>query len=261
MKNRAAFFFLRFQVYLYLIKKMLKTSYDSILNLIYPQQCSLCGNSVEQSSDGVACGECWESGRIFDGSEALCEKCGAVQGTSGGSGTVSCRECIDHEYDRAFAGGVYEHGLAATVLALKSQPHLCSRGRDILHSAFSGSHLDNVGFIVPIPLSRKRFLERGFNQAEVLASLIAKKFRIPLRKNILRRKEHTPMHRAAMDRKAREMTVKNAFEVDPTTDIAGANIILVDDVLTSGSTASTCAKVLKAKGADHVYILTLARAV
>lgn len=240
---------------------MLKATYDSILTLIYPQQCRLCGNSVEQSSDGVACSECWVRSRIFDGSEVLCEKCGAVQGTSGGSGTVSCRECFDHEYDRAFAGGVYEHGLAATVVALKSQPHMCRRGREILYSAFSGSRLDNVSCVVPIPLSRKRFHERGFNQAEVLAAQIAKQFRIPLRKNILHRKAHTPMHRAAMDRKAREMTVKNAFEVDPATDIAGANILLVDDVLTSGSTASICAKVLKAEGADRVYVLTLARAV
>ncbi|MEP7076090.1 MAG: phosphoribosyltransferase family protein [Acidobacteriota bacterium] len=240
---------------------MLRTSLETILTLVYPQECRLCGDSVERLSDGVACCKCWVRGRIFDGSEVLCEKCGAVQGTSGGSGTVSCRECVDHEYDRAFAGGVYEHGLAATVLSLKSHQHLCSRGIGVFYSAFSHSGLDDVTFIVPIPLSRKRSHERGFNQAEVLAALIAKKFGIPLRKNILRRKEHTPMHRAAMDRKAREMTVKNAFEVNSESGLAGENILLVDDVLTSGSTASSCAGILKANGAGRVDVLTLARAV
>ena len=115
--------------------------------------------------------------------------------------------------------------------------------------------------IIPVPLSKRRFLERGFNQAEVLAELLAKETALKIDKQSLARKVHTPVHRAAMDRRARELTVENAFEVTRPKLVKGEKILLVDDVFTSGATTSTCAKALKKKGADKVYVLTIARAV
>jgi predicted amidophosphoribosyltransferase len=64
-----------------------------------------------------------------------------------------------------------------------------------------------------------------------------------------------------MDRRARELTVENAFEVTRPNFIKGEKILLIDDVFTSGATGSYCAKALKKKGADRVYVLTLARAI
>ena len=64
-----------------------------------------------------------------------------------------------------------------------------------------------------------------------------------------------------MDKKARDLTVRNAFEVVKPDSVTGKNILLVDDVFTSGATASYCAKVLKKNGAGKVYVFTLARAV
>ncbi len=78
-------------------------------------------------------------------------------------------------------------------------------------------------------------------------------------KSLIRR-IHTPMHRVAMDEKAREMTVANAFEVSRKEFIKNKTILLVDDVYTSGATVSICAKVLKENGANKVYVLTIARA-
>ncbi len=69
------------------------------------------------------------------------------------------------------------------------------------------------------------------------------------------------MHRIGMDKKARELTVKNAFEITRPKLIEGKNVLLVDDVFTSGATASSCAKVLKKNGAVGVQVFTLARAV
>ena len=69
------------------------------------------------------------------------------------------------------------------------------------------------------------------------------------------------MHRIAMDKKARELTVVNAFEVTRPNLIAGQRILLVDDIFTSGATASACAKVLKKNGAVEVNVFTLARAI
>jgi predicted amidophosphoribosyltransferase len=79
--------------------------------------------------------------------------------------------------------------------------------------------------------------------------------------NAFVRTSHTPIHRAAMDRKARAATVERSFEVKIPRLVTGRNIILVDDVLTSGSTASACASVLKKNGAARVDVITLARAV
>jgi ComF family protein len=103
-------------------------------------------------------------------------------------------------------------------------------------------------------------LERGYNQAEMLAGYISAETRVPLRTDILIRKQHTPMHRVSMDERARELTVEKAFDVVLKRAIAGSRIILVDDVFTSGATASACSKVLKKNGAKRVDVLTLARA-
>ena len=240
---------------------MLKTVYESLLTLVYPRECRICGNSVENSADGVACAECWDKVRIFDGTEVLCEKCGAYLGKAGEKTGVLCRECDHHYYDQAFAGGIYEQALAATILQLKTDPHLCRRTKEILRAAYDRASDRRPTFIIPVPISRKRFHERGFNQAELLAECLSKQFRIRMANKILIRKSHTPMHRAAMDRKAREVTVKNAFDVVDGSELNGSHVLLVDDVFTSGSTLSACAAILKKNGASRVDVLTLARAV
>src|SRR5260370_1334885 len=121
--------------------------------------------------------------------------------------------------------------------------------------------IGNSDLIVPIPLSKQRKQERGFNQAEIIAAELSRVSGIPVDASSLIRKFHTPIHRMGMDQKAREITVKNVFEVVRPRLIAGKNILLVDDVFTSGATASFCAKVLKKNGAVKVNVFILARAV
>jgi len=114
---------------------------------------------------------------------------------------------------------------------------------------------------MPIPLSKIRRHDRGFNQAEIVAKVVARVLGMRLDKASLVRTVHTPKHRAAMDKKSRAATVKGAFEVTRPRLVSGESILLVDDVLTSGSTASACAHELKQHGAAWVGVLTLARAV
>ncbi len=102
-------------------------------------------------------------------------------------------------------------------------------------------------------------MERGFNQASVLANILAKETKIELDEKSLVRIKHTPIHRAGMDQKGREMSVEKAFEVKREKMVKGKNILLVDDVFTSGATTSMCAKILKKKGADKVFVFTIAR--
>ncbi|HEY0427911.1 MAG TPA: ComF family protein [Pyrinomonadaceae bacterium] len=239
---------------------MLRKIYDSLLTVVYPQACALCENSVENSADGVACRNCWKKSRIFSGAETLCRKCGAFLQEKPSDFEAFCHACDDHAYDAASAVGIYEHALSASILHLKTESFVPKNLRQLFIDAFENSAFQDAAKIIPVPLSKKRLLERGFNQAAVPAQILARHTKIDLDEQSLARTIHTPMHRAAMDKRARELTVKNAFEVKRPKLIENENILLVDDVFTSGATASNCAKALKKNGAGKVYVLTLARA-
>jgi ComF family protein len=240
---------------------MLKPALDSLLTVLYPQACHCCGESVERYADGVACADCWAKTRLFSGTEDLCGKCGAFRAGSGRFPNSICGQCRDHHYDRAAAAGIYEHALAASILELKRNPFIPKRLRFEFALAFERAGFDPIDVAVPAPLSRARLLERGFNQAEFVTGILAKSCGIQVDAHNLSRKTHSAKHRAGMDRKARELTVRNAFEVRHPKLIQGKTILLVDDVFTSGATASYCAKALKKSGARKVFVFTLARAV
>ncbi len=233
---------------------------DSLLSVVYPQTCGVCSNDVAERRFGVACGECWAETRLFDGGESLCSKCGAYLAPNPSVSEIWCRRCDLQSYEKARAAGLYEKALSKTVLALKTAPHLCDAARSALLSAVDSANFGEADLVIPVPLSKLRFHERGFNQAEILASIAAKRMNLPMDPASLARVVHTPVHRAGMDAKARERTVRKAFSVKRKNFITGKNILLVDDIFTTGSTASACAKVLKQNGAGKVFVLTLARA-
>jgi ComF family protein len=240
---------------------MLRVALDPLLSLVFPRECQICHGLVESFDLGVACRQCWSETRIFDGTEALCLKCGAFRGDIEPFPTAACHNCTDHQYDSAKAAGIYEKALAATVLRLKEDPVITNAGKHAYLAGFDRTCIDPATIPMPVPLSRQRRIERGFNQAEVLCRLL-KRFRdIRIDTHSLIRRRHTPMHRAAMDRKARADSVRNAFEVTRPNFVKDREILLVDDVFTSGATASSCAEALKKAGASKVSVLTLARAV
>jgi ComF family protein len=240
---------------------MLKYLSRPLLSVIYPQECEVCGGEVESADDGIACSTCWSKTRIFTGNETLCIKCGAfLFGGGASTADAQCRKCLEHEYDRAFSIGLYEHALSASILRLKKQPHIPRRLRHLLAVTLERNPVIENTIVVPVPLSHRRARERGFNQAAVIARAIAKHPHLTLDTQTLTRELDTPIHRAGMDRKARATTVKNAFGVSRPKLIEGRAILLIDDVVTSGATASACAKVLRKHGAATVNVLTIARA-
>ena len=238
---------------------MLSHLVDDMISLVYPQPCRVCGGAVESKDNGVACGDCWSATRVFDGNENLCAKCGAYSG-NGRFAADQCGKCLDDKYDRAISAGIYEKALAATIVSLKKTPHISLRAHRLLEDlAKRIAAIDQV--VVPVPLSKRRTFERGHNQAEVIGRIIAQHLGSPIYPYVLQRIGHTPMHRVGMDKKARQATVRNMFKVQTPRLVAAKNVLLVDDVLTSGSTASDCAKALKKSGAASVTVVTLARAV
>jgi len=232
---------------------------DPLIALAFPRSCRVCGGSVESLGLGPACNECWSATHLYTGIESACGKCSRPLHDIPSGITVRCPQCVEHYYDRAVSAAEYGHAVRAVVLALKSEPFLPPKAAGVLCDAFERSGFHMSGLIVPVPLSRKRQKERGFNQAELLADVLGGHTGIRVSAGAIRRTAHFGMHRAGMDRKAREESVKGSFEVVTPRLIAEESILLVDDVFTTGSTVSACAKALKASKAKEVYVLTLAR--
>lgn len=232
---------------------------DSLLTLLYPQACQICEKSVESKSDGFICRNCWENTRFFTGEEIVCRKCSAFLKSGSTGSEVFCRRCDADDYDSAHSVGFYEKALAASILNLKKQPFVPAYLRKLIVNSFRRSTFQDADFIIPVPLSARRMRERGFNQALIIAQIIHGNSDLPIEENLLKRSVHTVKHRAGMDRKSRFESVEDAFEAKRPRIIEGKNILLVDDVFTSGATVSNCAKVLKRSGANKVYVFTIAR--
>jgi ComF family protein len=129
-----------------------------------------------------------------------------------------------------------------------------------LCAAFNDERLRGRQFdiIVPVPLHPTRQRERGFNQAGLLAELLSTRISIPC-KRVLKRIRYTTTQ-TALDRAERMENLHNAFRLRKNADVRGLHVLLIDDVLTTGSTLSECARVLKRGGAISVHAATAARA-
>lgn len=234
---------------------------DPLITILFPEACLSCRGPVEKYSDGFACSACWDLTRLFGEIRSLCHKCGALLNTIAPEASSVCGECAGYDFDSAAALGAYEYAISASVIGLKSSPRISGRIRQLVFGAVRAGKIPEFDVIIPVPLSAKRMNERGFNQAEMIGGVLKDASSRPVDRYSLKRKIHTPMHRAGMDRKAREITVENAFEIVRPKLIEGKKVLLADDVLTTGATASNCAKVLKKHGASSVSVFTLARAV
>lgn len=236
--------------------------YDASLALLYPQECAVCGASVETRRNGAACAACWRKTRVFSGAETLCWKCGALAEGLVPEETrklIRCHRCDEDAFDVARACGVYEGALRASVLALKRDSYVAPRLAQTLIEMQQRAPLEHATRIVPVPLHLERERERGFNQAAMLGRALAALTKLPCDEWSLVRTIHTERHRAGMDRPGRRESVDGAFEVVRPRLVEGERVLLIDDVFTTGATVSACAKVLKEAGALEVCALTVAR--
>jgi DNA-directed RNA polymerase subunit RPC12/RpoP len=112
---------------------MLSALSDSLLTLIYPQACRICGKSVEQKADGYVCRECWRATRVFTGDDTLCARCGAFLSDKEFSGETFCHRCDEDLYDKARAVGLYEKALASAVISLKKEPFIPPQAAKTFH--------------------------------------------------------------------------------------------------------------------------------
>jgi ComF family protein len=255
-----------------LLASLLRKITDGIISLAYPDSCRLCGSPIESLDDGVACAACWSDStitRLFD-PQQICSRCGILLSPVAGlarlpgsnsAGARHCGRCNLLPLTSVRACGAYSGALEASVLFLKSHPHIFGRLRMQLERTIADNRAALASdLIIPIPLHPARERERGFNQAMIIAKIACSFTHTPIDARSLIRVKHTPLHRAWMDAAFRAKSVERAFKVTRSARIAGASVLLVDDVYTTGSTVSEAAKVLLEAGAKQVSVLTIARA-
>src|ERR1044071_6346977 len=226
---------------------------DALLTLAYPQACVICSRSVEQRRFGVACESCWQETRIFTDDDEICLKCGSP-------GPPACGHCEVLAFTTARAVGMYKDALRESALMLKRRSYLPRHVEDLLVAAVLREQLSVSTRVVPVPLHPIRLKTRGFNQASVIAETVSKALGLPLDEVSLVRVSSPEKYRAGLDVKGRRGTVAGAFRVTHPRLVEGEDILLVDDVFTTGATVSACAEALLEAGAKSVLVLTLARA-
>lgn len=214
---------------------------EKVLNLVYPDNlyCSVCGDLIDQSRIHGLCDSCIEKidWTLDDPFRFSLDKFSF-------SGVLTC--CTYGFFARRI---VHSLKLSGQTYIAKGIGRLM--GERVLQA--------NIDFdcMIAVPSGEKHFKKRGFNQAELLAEYAAKECRIPLLKNNLVKTKDTKSMRLASGLERRFM-LSGAFEVREPLKIKDKCVLLADDVVTTGSTAEECSKILLENGASKVYVLCFA---
>jgi len=231
---------------------------EGFLQLLYPRVRGACGRSLEGNQRHF-CDLCRT--RLTTDPFAACPRCA---GTVGPFANVAagCPRCRGQRYhfDQALRLGPYDGLLREMILRLKH-----STGEELaellgdLWAEQAESRLRDLGpeVVVPVPLHWWRYWRRGYNQSEALAHALARKLHLPCRPNWLRRIRNTPQQ-TRQTPSERLVNVKGAFRSPATAALKGKTILLVDDVLTTGSTCNEAAQVLRKAGAARIAVAVLA---
>jgi ComF family protein len=231
-----------------------------LLDALLPPRCLGCGEAVADPS--ALCPDCWTGLAFLEGSACSC--CGHPFPHEAGSGAL-CGSCTAARppFRRARAVLRYEEGCRELILRFKHADRTDAAPALARWMRRSGAELiADCDLIAPVPLHWTRLLKRRYNQAALLSGLIAAAAGKTHAPDLLKRVRGSG-ERTRLGRRARRQRVHNAFALNAAwrNEAQGRNILLIDDVYTTGATASACAEALLDGGARTVDVLTLARVV
>ena len=239
------------------IKGFFYSTVHSSVQLLYPPRCLLCGGAGRDGMD--LCEHCQQS---LPFNHTACLVCALPLPPNIPEGAV-CGRCQKKPpyYDQAFSAFSYEQPMIWLIQQLKFNDRLT-------HARLLGDLLATLDFIeriaddedvctLPVPLFKKRLRERGFNQSIELARALSKKTGWPMELQRVQRIRDTNAQ-TGLDAKARRKNIRGAFEViEP---LPQKHVLIIDDVVTTGSTANELSRVLKKSGVEKITVLSLARA-
>jgi len=233
--------------------------FQAAVSLLYPATCTICGKHVRVGE--YLCSDC--EAKIVRIVAPFCQTCSEPFEGSINS-VFTCANCAHRTiYFEAAVAAYRGRGVVREIIhefKYARQIHLRHLVARWVRAALDDERLRGCHFniIVPVPLHPARQRERGFNQACLLAELLSAQTSIPS-KPLLERIRYTTTQ-TALDRSERMENLHNAFRLRKNADVRRLRVLLIDDVLTTGSTLSECARVLKRGGAISIHAATAARA-
>ncbi len=236
---------------------MLNTAFQAASCLLFPKICETCEELLPARDTRGVCGAC--ANKILKITPPFCRLCGR---TAPGEKSL-CGQCRDtgFYFDRAYAAAYYEGKMQELLQAFKFS------GRRSLKKYFSDElvgfiskylDLSNIDALVSVPMDVKKENARGFNQAQLVTRLTAKKIKKEDLSPYLKRKKSSSTQ-SLLNKNQRRRNIEGSFFVSEPKIFSGKKILLIDDILTTGFTASECSKTLKAAGAISVTLLAAAR--
>ncbi|HZQ69985.1 MAG TPA: ComF family protein [Terriglobales bacterium] len=244
---------------------------EGLFATLFPADCRLCGTPLTNISRLPVCLECLAAMRPIAG--GVCSVCGerlaSEHAFSGQYGEPKCGLCLrlDPPFERAAAYGSYSGGLRELIHLLKYEqvrPAANVLGRmlaEVIAGMAPGFAASEV-LVVPVPLHVRKLRERGFNQSELIARAACRLKpageRLVMCPKALERKRETRSQIGLSSHQRRE-NMRGAFAVTAPDQVYGHEVLLVDDVLTTGTTASECARMLRRAGASKIWVATVAR--
>lgn len=233
--------------------------FQTLLDLLYPVRCPVCGEIVIPK-DQMICKGCKE--QLIYIEEPRCKRCSKPIEVEEKEYCNDCERKIFH-YERGFAVWVYNDTMRNSIAAYKyhsKKEYSKFYIYEMLRLYKIALHKLSLDAIIPVPIHRSKYLERGYNQAEILAKGIGRDLNLPVLANLLVRSKKTLPQKKLSD-KERLKNLSEAFAVNEqflSTGISSIKkVLLVDDIYTTGSTVEACSHLLKSHGIDEVYFIVL----
>lgn len=216
---------------------MCKDLFEKLMEIIFPRKCAFCNILIKED---YTCKKCKKK------LEYICINCNIQKSNS---------EYFDFLICPFFYDGIIKSKILE--FKFKNKKYLYKPlSQELINILMYYKNL--IDIIIPVPISLARYFERGYNQSKLVADYVSKKINKPLALWVLIKTKNNYMQ-SKLNMQTRSNNVKNVYKVLNTEKIKGKNILLIDDIYTTGATVTECSKILKQNGAQKIIVATIAK--